>query len=118
MDDFSKLTPEQRKNAPAVSMVSREISLGKVKQNGFARGSFVIKNTGASPLVLLKAFSDCNCIKVNLPKRGIAAHKEEAVKIEVATGISLGQMFETLNLITNSPSAPSTQVHVSWETVK
>jgi hypothetical protein len=118
MDDFSKLTPEQRKNAPSVSMMSREINLGKVKQNGIARGSIVVKNTGASPLELFKAFSDCNCIKVNLPKHGIAAHKAETVKFEVATGISLGQMFETLNLITNSPSAPSTQVHVSWETVK
>ncbi len=118
MEDFSKLTPEQRKNAPVIAIIPQEVKLGNVKQNTLKRGSFVIKNTGASSLMILKAFSDCNCIKVNLPKRGIAPQKSETIKIEVSSGISLGQKFETLNLITNAPSAPSTQVHVSWESVK
>lgn len=118
MEDFSKLTPEQRKDAAAISIIPQEVKLGKVRQNIITRGSFVVKNSGASPLVLLKAFSDCNCMKINLPKRGIAPQKKETIRFEVATGISLGQKFETLNLITNAPSAPSTQVHISWETVK
>ncbi|MBB3186181.1 DUF1573 domain-containing protein [Microbacter margulisiae] len=118
LEDFTHLTPAERKNAPAISIIPGEVRLQDVKQNVMKRGSFIVKNSGASPLLLLKAFSDCDCIKTFLPKHAIAPQKEETVRFELTPGITLGDRFETLNIITNAPSAPSKQVHISWETVK
>jgi hypothetical protein len=118
MEDFSKMTPEQKRNAPMVTLTPQEVKLNAVKQNTLQKGSFTVKNTGHSPLYLLKAFADCHCIKVNIPKRAIEPNQSVVIHFEVATGITLGQRFETLNLITNAPSSPSIAVHVSWETIK
>ncbi|MGC9152030.1 MAG: DUF1573 domain-containing protein [Microbacter sp.] len=118
MEDFSKMTPEEKKNAPIVVLTPSEVKLNVVKQNIMSRGTFTVKNEGRSPLYLLKAFADCHCIRVTLPKRAIAPHQSVVIHFEVATGITQGPRFETINLITNAPASPSIPVHVSWETVK
>lgn len=118
MEDFSKMSPEEKKNAPIISLSTQEVQLHAVKQNTMQKGSFSIKNEGRSPLYLLKAFSDCQCIKVNMPKHAIEPNQTAVIHFEVSTGITLGQRFETLTLISNAPASPSVPVHVSWETIK
>ena len=115
-EDFSKLSVEARKNAPAVKLETQDIKLGKIRLNGKLSGTVSIKNTGASPLLLRKAFCDCNCISFQLPKQGIAPGKTTVIPFRVAVGALTGLQFQTVNIVTNSPSTPTIHVRVEWET--
>jgi len=117
-ENFSKLTPEERKNAPMVEIITKEVKLGKVKLNGKTSGTIALKNTGASPLMIRRIFSDCNCITFNIGKNGIAAGKTENIKFSVAVGDLVGQKLQTVNIITNSPSTPNSQLRIGWENVQ
>jgi hypothetical protein len=118
MEDFSKLTPEQRKSGAIPEIAARDIKLGKIQIDSRKNGSFEVKNTGAATLILHKISVDCNCIRFKLPKGGIAPGKAAVVNFELTADKSLGQKIQTANIITNSPTVPFTQVRIYWETAK
>lgn len=51
-EDFSRLTPGQRMNAPVASLEPERINLGKISRNELQTAEFEIKNSGKSPLLL------------------------------------------------------------------
>ncbi|MBP1638500.1 MAG: hypothetical protein H6Q17_83 [Bacteroidetes bacterium] len=117
-EDFSKLTPIQKRVAPTATLLTKEVKLGKAKTNGTLTGSFAIKNTGNSPLLIRKIFSDCNCISYQLPKAGIASGQTDNIRFVIKAGKLTGLKIENINLLTNSPSTTDLQLPISWETVR
>ena len=117
-EDFSKLTPEQKKRTPIGTLVDKEVKLGKVKVNGTLTGSFGIKNTGKSTLQIRKIFSDCNCITCQVPRQGIPAGQTTTIRFTIKSGNTTGQKIENLNIMTNSPSVTDLQLPVGWEVIQ
>jgi hypothetical protein len=117
-EDFSKLTPAQKVSAPVALLLTKKVALGKVKSNGRLNGSFELLNTGKTPLVIRKLFSDCDCISVQLPQQGIGAGKKAAIHFTLNAGKTIGHKIENVNLMTNSPSTTDLQLPVEWEVTK
>lgn len=115
-EDFASLTPGKRNTAPIAVMAEKEIKLGKIKADSKVSGSIAITNKGKSPLLILKAFSGCNCVSFDLPKHGITAGQTATLRFVVKTGSqSPAQMIENVNLMTNSPATPDLQFQIRWE---
>lgn len=117
-EDFSKLTPAQKATTPIATLLTKQVKLGKIKCGETIKGKFAIRNTGKSPLIIRKIFSDCNCITAQLPQQGIAAGQTVTINFSVRTGKSIGQKIENVNLMTNSPATTDLQLPVSWETIR
>ncbi|WP_293049932.1 DUF1573 domain-containing protein [Paludibacter sp.] len=117
-EDFSKLTPAQKVATPVAALLTKQVSLGKIKCGETVKGKFEIRNTGKSPLIIRKIFSDCNCITAQLPQQGIAVGQTATISFSVRTGTSIGQKIENVNLMTNSPATTDLQLPVSWETIR
>jgi Protein of unknown function (DUF1573). len=117
-EDFSKLTPAQKAATPVATLLTKQVNLGKIKCGETERGKFEIRNTGKSPLIIRKIFSDCNCITAQLPQQGIAAGQTTTISFSVRTDKSIGQKIENVNLMTNSPVTTDLQLPVSWETIR
>jgi hypothetical protein len=117
LEDFSKVTPEQRKNAPVPVFPVKEIKMGKIKVDSKTSGSFEVKNNGASQLIIHKASVDCNCITFNFPQKGIAPGKSAMIRFVIAPDKTPGVKFQTVNILTNSPDLSLVQLKINWETV-
>ncbi len=117
-EDFSKLTPAQKVMTPVATLLTKQVKLGKIKCGETIKGTFEIRNTGKSPLIIRKIFSDCNCITAQLPQQGIATGQTATINVSVRTGKSIGQKIENVNLMTNSPTTTDLQLPISWETIR
>jgi hypothetical protein len=112
------MTPAQKASAPVATLLTKQVKLGKIKCGETIKGKFEIRNTGKSPLIIRKIFSDCNCITAQLPQQAIAAGQTTTISFSVKTGKSIGQKIENVNLMTNSPTTTDIQLPVSWETIR
>jgi len=117
-EDFSKLTLAQKASAPVAVLLTKKVALGKIKSNGRLTGSFELLNTGKTPLLIRKLFSDCDCISAQLPQQGIAAGKRATIHFSLNAGKTIGHKIENVNLMTNSPSTTDLQLPVEWEVTK
>lgn len=117
-EDFSKMTPAQKATTSVATLLTKQVKLGKAKCGETIKGKFEIRNTGKSPLIIRKIFSDCNCITAQLPQQDIAAGQTATISFSVRTGKSIGQKIENVNLMTNSPATTDIQLPVSWETIR
>jgi hypothetical protein len=117
-ENFSKLTPAQKASASVALLLTKKIALGKAKSNGRLTGGFELLNTGKTPLVIRKLFSDCDCISAQLPQQGIGAGKRATIHFVLNAGKTIGHKIENVNLMTNSPSTTDLQLPVEWEVTK
>jgi hypothetical protein len=114
-ENFAPLTPAQREVIPIAVIPQKDIKLGKTKTGSKIAGSIAITNNGKSPLLIRKAFSDCNCITFRVPGKGIAPGKTIALHFMVNTGNAAGWKMENVNLITNSPTTTDLQFQLQWQ---
>ena len=81
----------------------KEHAFGKIGFGKEKTASFTLKNTGAAPLFIRKASSNCDCISVDFPYTGIAPGKEAVLEVTLDTGENMGWMRKVVTLITNDP---------------
>ena len=121
-EDFSKLTVEQRQQAPIVE-VERTIDLGTVKAGKKASFKIAIKNAGSDPLWVRRVVLDDKLINMTAPKSAIKSGHRGDIRVDINAQNSKGEhsaepthYSRTATLITNDPENPSITLKINWTT--
>lgn len=106
VEDFEKLTPDERLNAPAIVFDKTEYNFGKLKKGKKTTFSFKYTNTGKRDLIIRKVSSSCGCA-VAAPEKPILKPGESSLL--TVTFDSTGkddEQTKTVNIISNDPANP------------
>ncbi|MCX7985845.1 MAG: DUF1573 domain-containing protein [Bacteroidales bacterium] len=103
-EDFSKLTDEQKKNAPKVEVDKAEFDFGTIKPGEVVKYDFVLKNTGKSDLIIRKTTASCGCTVANVKSKVIKPGESTTLSAEFNSAGRSGTQSKTITVITNDPN--------------
>lgn len=118
IEDFGKLTVEERQNAP-ISMLSEKADFGTIVSGKSAKKSLHIQNMGANPLIIRRVYSASNDVKVTAPKAAVKSGKKGEIKVEIKAvkdgkALEAGEYKRDIQVITNDPKAPRRTVTINF----
>ncbi len=117
-EDFSKLTPEQRANAPKASFNTNEFNFGTINEGEKREFDFVLTNNGKSDLIIRKVKASCGCTAVTPTETVIKPGKSTNVKTIFDSTGKPGKQNKTITVITNDPENSTITLRVTGDVVK
>ncbi|MBO5798725.1 MAG: DUF1573 domain-containing protein [Paludibacteraceae bacterium] len=102
IENFAKLTPDAKANAPVLK-VGNTVNVGEVKAKGKKTVKFSVSNEGKTDLIIRKASSNDENIKVEAPSKAIKPGKKGDIKITIANK-EAGKLNSRVTIISNDPS--------------
>lgn len=113
-EDFSRLTPEDHRNAPILD-VAATVNLGTIAAGKVGKRSVNFTNVGADPLKIRRVLNNSKEIKATISKAELKNGKAGKLNIEVPTaGLEPGAYSRQLTIISNDPAKPKFIVTVNW----
>lgn len=112
VEDFSDLTPEERKNAPHIRFESTSFDFGTAKQHTKVPHTFTFTNTGKSDLKIRKIRATCGCTTVKPEKNVIAPGETSSFKAVFHTGNRQGYQRKIIYFITNDPEKSTIRLNM------
>lgn len=114
-EDFSKLTSDQKRQAP-IAEIAKELNLGMVKQGAVLKGVLSVKNVGVNPLLVRNVNNPMpEAIHQTMGKSTIKSGKKMDIKLEINTAKMPQQLYRREMIIqTNDPQNPKVKVVVVW----
>ncbi|MDB5272775.1 MAG: hypothetical protein JWO58_1142 [Chitinophagaceae bacterium] len=97
--------PVASPNKPMVQMPMKEFDLHDISADKPAQGSFVMKNTGASPLIIRKVETNCSCLTLDAATPLPAGESKTLYFALDPRGLS-GLEEKKIMLYTNAPDQP------------
>lgn len=118
-EDFSKLTPGQRLNAPAIAVPDR-VDFETIKHNnGIISKTFNIENFGKDELIIRRISTRDTGIEISIDKEKIKKGKSAIVSINVDTSKISDEIFNSrITIISNDPERSETTVRLVGEITK
>jgi hypothetical protein len=117
-EDFSKLTPEQRANAPKASFNTNEFNFGTINEGEKKEFDFILTNNGKSDLIIRKVKASCGCTAVTPSETVIKPGKSTNVKTIFDSTGKPGKQNRTITVITNDPDNSTITLRVTGDVVK
>lgn len=117
-EDFSRLTPEQRDNAPVASLSEKSVDFGIIRRDGpRQKRTFEIANTGRSPLIIRQLHTPDSSLEVSVGNTTVKPGKKAKVTVTFDPGLLPGgePLNSRITVVTNSPSDPRQIVRVVGE---
>lgn len=117
-EDFSKLTQQQRENAPIVKFSTDRVMLPTIKDdaNEPVSADFTITNEGKSDLLIRRVYSEDPGIKVESKSSKIAKGKSTTIKVSFDPKAQLtGLVNARVTVITNAPDNPMQVIRIVGE---
>ncbi len=102
-EDFSKLTEEQKANAPVAVVENNVYEFGVLVEGDIAEHSYKIKNNGKSDLIIRNVKASCGCTAVkhsNLVKPG----ETTDINVKFNSRGKKGRQNKSITVITNDPN--------------
>ena len=112
-EDFSGLTPEERKNAPVAEFDSKDFDFGDIKQGSNVEHTFTLKNAGKRDLVIRRVTTSCGCTVVTPEKTTIRQNESVPLKVEFNSVGKMGRQNKVITVITNDPKNPTTNLRIA-----
>lgn len=113
-EDFSKLTPEEHRNAPILD-IAATINMGNIAAGNVGKRTINLTNVGADPLKIHRVLNNSKDFRASVNKNELKNGKSASLKLEVPTaGLKPGAYSRQLTLITNDPAKPRFIVTVNW----
>ncbi len=112
-EDFSKLSKEQRMNAPKILFENTNFDFGTAKSGEKVIHDFAFKNDGKSNLIIRKSSPSCGCTIANLKTNIIKPGELDTVRIIFNSTGRNGHQDKQVTIITNDPSNPEVIVKIS-----
>lgn len=112
-EDFSKLTPAQRANAPKVEVSENKIDFGPVTSGQRITKEIKIKNTGKSVLHIRKITNGNQALKPSVNRMSIPAGGEATLSVTLEGSHSKRPVAENLIILTNDPDKYSLPVRIT-----
>jgi hypothetical protein len=113
LEDFSKLTEEQRRTAAQARVDRLDHRFGSVKKGVSVQDSVMISNTGGRPLVIRKITSSCECLVWELENTVIPPGGAVSLKFSMDSKGLFGRQHKVLTLITNSPETQVIRINLT-----
>jgi hypothetical protein len=104
VEDFSKLSSQQLKNAPEITFDTKTFDFGTLQQNGKADFEFKFKNTGKSDLIIRKTITSCGCTIANMDKTTIKPGEFGSIKTTFDSQGKTGRQNKSITVINNDPN--------------
>ncbi len=106
-EDFSRLTPQQRKDAPVLGYETRTVDFGEFDASRSISREFTITNRGKNPLLVRRVYSGDPGISANIDKTKIKNGKSATITIAVDPSALPAEMLSgRISIITNDPTNP------------
>ena len=113
-EDFSKLTPEDHRNAPILD-VAATVNMGNIAAGKVGKRTIVLTNVGADPLKIRRVLNSSSEIKASISKAELKNGKSAQIKIEALTaGLEPGAYSRQLTIISNDPAKPKFLLTINW----
>ncbi|HUW05615.1 MAG TPA: DUF1573 domain-containing protein [Williamwhitmania sp.] len=103
MEDFSKLTPEQLANAPAIHFDELVFDFGSVVAGTPVEHVYKFTNTGKSDLVIRKVKASCGCTSVAPDISVIKPGQSSVIKATFRSDHYSGHQTKTITVTSNDP---------------
>ncbi len=115
-EDFSKLTAEQRQQAPILE-IEQKIDLGTLKVGEKVSKKLNIKNAGVNPLIIRKlSCKSAAGLTIKPAKSSIKGGKASTISIAVdAKTLKPSSYTRQLEVITNDPNRSRIYVTITWK---
>lgn len=113
VDDFTKLTPEQLKNAPKIVFDKLKYDFGNAKTGEVVKYKFVFKNEGNEDLIIHKTKASCGCTATNPDKTLLKKGESSFINAEFNTAGRQGGQNKSITVVTNDPNNSSVTLELS-----
>lgn len=115
VQNFDKLTPEQKTNAPVVNFKQTEGDVGQLFQGETGTFAYEITNTGKSDLVIRRVRSECKCITSVIPQTVIKKGGKGKILVSVNSKGKHHNLEEKFTVYTNDYKQPETTLKIkAW----
>jgi len=98
--ELKKFDSQEGYSTPQIEFNSKAYQLGEVIADNVNR-SFIIKNTGGSPLEIYNIMINCECAQIEYPSQ-LEANEEGKIRVEIDTTEMDGELELTLTVVSNS----------------
>jgi hypothetical protein len=118
IEDFSRMTMDQKRKAPILEMPERTLNFGTLDINSKKSGVFNVFNKGLNLLEFRRIVNLNNEFAVSTPNNSIGGGKSGVINVNLDTkGLGVGDYKKSFLIQTNDPESSSIILIVSW-TVK
>ncbi|MDR3651631.1 MAG: DUF1573 domain-containing protein [Paludibacter sp.] len=115
VEDFSKLTLDQKRNSPILEIPIRDINLGAVKAGTKKVGKMKVLNKGQNTLEIRRIINNNKELSVRALKNSIAGGKTSEIIVTLdSKNLSVGDYKKSFTIQTNDPENSFMFLVVSW----
>jgi hypothetical protein len=118
LEDFSKLTQEQKANAPKVKFDSLNFDFGTIKEGEKAEHNFIITNEGKSELMIRKAKASCGCTTSTPEKTNLKPGESTNIHVVFNSRGMKEKQQKNVTVYCNDPVNPVTVLNITGTVVK
>lgn len=112
-EDFTRLSAEDLKNAPAVTYDMQSFDFGDIKPGTKNEHTFNLKNSGKKDLIIRDVKSSCGCTAVSPSKNIVPSGESVPLKVVFDSTGKSGRQNKTITIITNDPKNPTSVLRIS-----
>jgi hypothetical protein len=116
-EDFSKLTEEEKANAPVAFVENNVFDFGNVAEGDIVKHDFKLTNNGKNDLLIRKVHTTCGCTAVK-NENVVKAGKTIDLKVEFNSKGKRGRQNKSITVITNDPVNPSLVLRIMGDVIK
>lgn len=117
-EDYTKLIPEQRANAPKVNFESKDFNFGTIKEGDLANFDYKLTNDGKTDLLIRKVKASCGCTAVTPSETIIKPGQSTTIKSTFNSTGKPGKQNKTITVITNDPDNSNVTLRITGDVEK
>jgi hypothetical protein len=119
IEDFSKLTLDQKRKAPILEIPVRSLNLGTMREGTKRVGKFKVNNKGQNALEIRRLINNNKELMVRPAKTKIAGGKSSSIFVSLNTrNLSEGDYKKSITVQTNDPENSFLILILSWKVQK
>ncbi|MGL5889041.1 MAG: DUF1573 domain-containing protein [Bacteroidia bacterium] len=92
---------------PQITFKETKYNFGFLRQGEIVKHSFVFTNTGSSPLVISKAEVQCECTKVDFPKKPVMPNATDSIVVTFDSKSTIDRQERTVTVSSNALNNPA-----------
>lgn len=119
VEDFSKLTPDQKRKAPILEVPVKSLDLGILKLGGKKVGKFKVCNKGQNALEVRRIINNNKELAVRSSKLAVSKGKNADIIVTLNTkNLTEGDYKKSITIQTNDPDNTFVILVLSWKIQK
>lgn len=111
-EDFSRVTPDEKKNGPRPTFTESTYSFGKVRRGQKVMAEFKFRNDGKTPFKVYKVDADGKIACSGVPEAGAGETVSFNIELDTAD-LPKGESLTIVTLTTNSPLRPIVNLFIA-----